>query len=898
MNNLFGRVGIFEKGSIYSLIEKRLLFQTVFIIIVLLLFANCCGSTEVSMSKFSDKAEYFINETADYSLEICNPSKGDGVIIDIYEEMPDGNMVLNYNGVLIESQLYLEPLECWSSNVSYTVNKSDIAPDGKIWNWLYIEGMTDFEEPVNVQVSNSAIVIDPPASVENMRNSTGNFWINWTWTNPDDIDFFNTMIYIDGEHSTNTSQSYYVGFYGPHETHTISTRTVDWTLNVNLSWVNQTSTIPNNPPSINMVLKEENPANVTVEVIASDFDGDILTYSCNRTDLFDFNISTGKGIWVFEPGVNGTFLVDFGVSDGYGGLDNLTVLFLVKDVVPPPSVSDLNITMVGMDYINWTWTPPVEIDFSNALVYLNSQYMGEADSFYNATGLKPCTEYTVSVLTVDNFGNVNLSWVNGSAMTLCSQIIAEFMYTPNPVTGQKIIFNASKSRSSNSYLNIIEYLWDFEDGVKENRTDPVINHSFSAEGIYNVSLTVKDDLGRQNTTIKQLTVSEKKDAQGEGRGGGGGGNSPIIRPEVGFDFYPEDPEMGEVVTFNASISSWKVLEFSWDFGDGNSMLNGEEVVNHIFNSSGVYEVILTGYDISGISNSTSKLVKVGEKTMLNFSPPTPGNNSVIDEEGLKIVVKSNKPLKGVDLVLNGINFIMSGNGTEWYLNYSGVGKGTYTIQALADNTSTEKRQISVVGNETETTEPSPGLVDVIVLEKIKEVEEVQEATNQTSFVKFKSDTVVEKVLLEFEHGNLTGYRITHWVNVLEGNDPNSTLWVIFNVSKDIAYDVGQIFLPEGVVVIESDPIIGIEIKGEEGEEGELHASVATDVDENEFIKGIEISHKLVVEEEHKSEESHGSVEEDDRAGLLGSLPTTQIIVILAGVMSAVVIYVAMRKKPV
>ena len=182
----------------------------------------------------------------------------------------------------------------------------------------------------------------PPASITDLTNTTGNFWINWTWTNPTDADFSHTMVYIDGVFVTNTSSNYYNGTYSAHATRTISTRTVDTAGNINSTWVNQTTTIPNNVPVLEAIgdkMVDEGQA-LTIDVNASDLDSDTLTYSCNRTDLFtDFDSATGIGSWT--PGYDdaGVYYVDFGVSDGEGGVDNETVKITVNDVtLPAPSI--------------------------------------------------------------------------------------------------------------------------------------------------------------------------------------------------------------------------------------------------------------------------------------------------------------------------------------------------------------------------------------------------------------------------------------------------------------------------------------------------------------------------------------------------------------------------------
>ncbi|MCK5217237.1 MAG: metallophosphoesterase, partial [Methanosarcinales archaeon] len=90
-------------------------------------------------------------------------------------------------------------------------------------------------------------------------------------------------------------------------------------------------TIPNNSITItntgnSNVNKGET---VYVDYDFIDADNDPATFSCNRTDLFtDFNIDTGIGTWSTES--NGTYFVDFGVSDGQGSTDNYTMTINVN----------------------------------------------------------------------------------------------------------------------------------------------------------------------------------------------------------------------------------------------------------------------------------------------------------------------------------------------------------------------------------------------------------------------------------------------------------------------------------------------------------------------------------------------------------------------------------------
>jgi outer membrane protein assembly factor BamB len=81
---------------------------------------------------------------------------------------------------------------------------------------------------------------------------------------------------------------------------------------------------------------------VMIDVNATDPDGDPLYFSCNRTDLFtNFDPATGTGNWTPGYGDAGTYLVDFGVSDGEGGIDNETIEITVLDANRPPVLDQI-----------------------------------------------------------------------------------------------------------------------------------------------------------------------------------------------------------------------------------------------------------------------------------------------------------------------------------------------------------------------------------------------------------------------------------------------------------------------------------------------------------------------------------------------------------------------------
>ncbi len=84
-----------------------------------------------------------------------------------------------------------------------------------------------------------------PDSVNNLRiMSYAPSYINWTWTDPSEVDFARVIVYINGKFKTNVSNG--VRYYNatgliPKTAYTISTHTVDTSGNINKTWKNLTA---------------------------------------------------------------------------------------------------------------------------------------------------------------------------------------------------------------------------------------------------------------------------------------------------------------------------------------------------------------------------------------------------------------------------------------------------------------------------------------------------------------------------------------------------------------------------------------------------------------------------------------------------------------------------------
>jgi PKD repeat protein len=166
---------------------------------------------------------------------------------------------------------------------------------------------------------------------------------------------------------------------------------------------------------------------------------------------------------------------------------------------------------------------------------------------------------------------------------------ARFTFSPaTPNAGQAVFFNASTSSASPGHT-LTAYGWDFGDGT--STTGVSISHVFLASGTFTVTLTVTDD-----TPVTPLkgTIA-----------------TPVVIAPAGsgsltaeFNSSPGDPRSGQLVTFNANLSSpiASITSYDWDFGDG-TVVNGVTsfLIDHTYftPTGNSFVVRLTVHDNTG-----------------------------------------------------------------------------------------------------------------------------------------------------------------------------------------------------------------------------------------------------------------------------------------------------------
>jgi len=184
-----------------------------------------------------------------------------------------------------------------------------------------------------------------------------------------------------------------------------------------------------------------------------------------------------------------------------------------------------------------------------------------------------------------------------STVLFCPPIVkllphADFTWEPpSPQVCETVTFNASASYDPDGY--IINYTWNFGDSNTTTVKNQIITHHYTTFGNYTVTLTVTDNDGLTNSTAKTITVRK--------------------HPVANFTWSPFSPQVGELVTFNGSLSTpdgGTIVSYTWNFGDGNITTVPNPIITHVYNKNGTYTVTLNVTDSEGKWDTESEPITV------------------------------------------------------------------------------------------------------------------------------------------------------------------------------------------------------------------------------------------------------------------------------------------------
>lgn len=205
----------------------------------------------------------------------------------------------------------------------------------------------------------------------------------------------------------------------------------------------------------------------------------------------------------------------------------------------------------------------------------------------------------VSLKVIDDVGATAISdpvtiYVDASVDAPTAAFLAE-------VDEETVVFSNQSTFDTENGAEAQGFFWDFNldedsdgDGDSDNDIDSTEENpeiTYEAQGVYEVALTVVDNIGQEDTVTQTVRVLETQ------------------APDADFSF--DFTHLNVEFTNESEVDEENdvdVRSFEWNFGDGTS--SSEENPEHSYSEFGLYTVTLTVTDTQGKSDTISKKIEL------------------------------------------------------------------------------------------------------------------------------------------------------------------------------------------------------------------------------------------------------------------------------------------------
>jgi len=388
-------------------------------------------------------------------------------------------------------------------------------------------------------------------------------------------------------------------------------------------------------------------------------DGGIVCFNSNNNDIFENTIysNSEQGIFIEDSQSNTIYKNDVFNNDLYGiNCDSSNNNEIYKNNIYDNSQN-------GRDDGTNTWYTSVDEQGNYWDDYSGDDDDGDGigDTPYNVPGNGNQDEYPL--------------------MTPYGPPKADFTYS---VDGGTVTFDGSNSYDYDG--TIVSYEWDFGDG--NFGTGLIIEHTYSEDGTYDVTLEVTDNDGKDDSTIKTILVD----------------SSP---PEI-MDNTPDTATTGDIFTFNATIIDNVEVNsatVNYKYGDGENLnVDMENTAGDNWEASIIIEHTLDilYYSIyTEDTNGNGNCSDLWNVTILDNDPPEL-SDIIVDPEAqmagynvnISAIVIDNIGLSEVNLHVEFPDsteevypIIDNKIGDRYYSNRTYIQDGTYKFYILAKDTS-------------------------------------------------------------------------------------------------------------------------------------------------------------------------------------------------------------------
>ena len=326
---------------------------------------------------------------------------------------------------------------------------------------------------------------------------------------------------------------------------------------------------------------------VTLGAISSDAGNDELTYSWT----IDGESQTENNPQInYTFADNGTYAGSVTVTDTHGDSVTQTFEVTVENAVPVVDAgSDVTVNEGSAVEFNGSYsdtgindTHTVSWDFGDG----DTADTSEVSHTYTDDG-----EYTATYTVTDNDGAVASDTVEVTVNNV-APVIESLTGDTEINEGDTATFNAIASDPGN---DTIAYIWNFGDGSEQlsvgNEELPV-SHTYSDNGDYTVTLTVRDEDGGETSQTIDVTVNNV---------------TPTFTEVNGETVVNE----GEVTNYSAAATDPgdDELTYTWSFDGGTSQVELADI-NHVFAQDGTYDATVTVTDDDGASSTETLSITV------------------------------------------------------------------------------------------------------------------------------------------------------------------------------------------------------------------------------------------------------------------------------------------------
>ena len=373
--------------------------------------------------------------------------------------------------------------------------------------------------------------------------------------------------------------------------------------------------------------------------LSTDLDGSIAAYSWDFDEDGQADATTAVATKTFAT--TGPHTVSLTVTDNTGNRDTITYTLQIggadSSATPEPAADASQELQPPAAAFVYTPAQPV----AGESVRFNGTASLDADGRivafawdFDGDGTPDSTEaiaertfpdagsYPVTLAVVDDDGNSDSITQTVVVEALLPEPakdlyppIAKFGYSPaEPEVDFPVLFNAAASNDLDG--TIVSYEWDFDADLRSDASGPIAEYSFPETGLHAVSLTVTDDAGNRDTHTLNVTVT----------GGEPASLDVLLEPPFAdYTYQPDSPQPGAPIGFDGSLSEDPdgiIVSYTWSFAGAVQTPSTSPLLQYAFPNEGTYSVSLTVRDDSGLSDTATYLINVGEASPELPAPPT------------------------------------------------------------------------------------------------------------------------------------------------------------------------------------------------------------------------------------------------------------------------------------